>query len=49
MAAVMLKPMPTHACVAIEEVGALVEYLAGDAARNITGHSIPIDGGWTAQ
>jgi 3-hydroxybutyrate dehydrogenase len=46
---VMLKPMPKHAFVAIEEVGALVEYLAGDAARNITGQSIAIDGGWTAQ
>jgi 3-hydroxybutyrate dehydrogenase len=46
---VMLKPMPKHAFVAIGEVGALVEFLAGDAARNITGQSIAIDGSWTAQ
>jgi 3-hydroxybutyrate dehydrogenase len=46
---VMLKPMPKHAFVTIEELTALVEYLAGDLARNVTGQSIAIDGGWTAQ
>lgn len=32
-----------------EEIGSLVVYLCSDAARNITGSSISIDGGWTAQ
>ena len=31
------------------EIGALVLYLCSPVAHNITGTSIPIDGGWTAQ
>lgn len=46
---IMLKPMPKHAFVEIDELGALVEYLSSDAARNVTGQSIAVDGGWTAQ
>jgi 3-hydroxybutyrate dehydrogenase len=46
---IMLKPMPKRAFVTIEELGALVEFLASDVARNITGQSIAVDGGWTAQ
>jgi 3-hydroxybutyrate dehydrogenase len=46
---IMLKPMPKRAFVEIDELGALVEYLSSDAARNVTGQSIAIDGGWTAQ
>jgi 3-hydroxybutyrate dehydrogenase len=46
---VMLKPMPKRAFIGIDELGALIEYLASDAARNVTGQSIAIDGGWTAQ
>jgi 3-hydroxybutyrate dehydrogenase len=46
---IMLKPMPKRAFVTIEELGSLVEFLASDAARNITGQSIAVDGGWTAQ
>jgi 3-hydroxybutyrate dehydrogenase len=46
---IMLKPMPKHAFVGIDELGALVEFLASDAARNITGQAIAVDGGWTAQ
>jgi 3-hydroxybutyrate dehydrogenase len=32
-----------------EEVAALVRWLCGDAARSLTGVSLPVDGGWTAQ
>ncbi len=45
---VMLKPMPKRAFVTVEELGALVEFLASDAARNITAQAIAVDGGWTA-
>ena len=46
---IMLKPMPKRAFVTIEELGGIVEFLAGDAARNVTGQWIAVDGGWTAQ
>ena len=46
---VMLRPMPKHAFVTIEELGGIVEFLSGDAARNITGQWITVDGGWTSQ
>jgi 3-hydroxybutyrate dehydrogenase len=46
---VMLKPMPKRRFIEIGEIAATVEFLAGDAARNITGQCITLDGGWTAQ
>lgn len=46
---IMLRPMPKRSFVTLEELGALVEFLAGDLARNITGQSIAVDGGWTSQ
>jgi len=46
---VMLKFQPTKEFVAVEEVAAVAMFLASDAARQITGTHISIDGGWTAQ
>ncbi|EEF58128.1 3-hydroxybutyrate dehydrogenase [Pedosphaera parvula] len=46
---IMLQPMPKHAFITCEEVAAAVEYLMSPLARNVTGQSITIDGGWTAQ
>jgi 3-hydroxybutyrate dehydrogenase len=46
---IMLEPMPKKAFITIEEVGAAVEFLISHQARNITGQTIVIDGGWTAR
>lgn len=46
---IMLKPMPKKAFITVEEVAGAIEYLISPAARNITGQSIVMDGGWTCQ
>jgi 3-hydroxybutyrate dehydrogenase len=46
---IMLTAQPTKKFVQIEEVSELAAYLASDFARSITGTSISVDGGWTAQ
>jgi 3-hydroxybutyrate dehydrogenase len=46
---IMLAPMPKKRFVTVEEVAGTIEFLAGPAARNITGQTIVIDGGWTAR
>jgi 3-hydroxybutyrate dehydrogenase len=46
---VMLQPMPKNAFITCEEVAAAVEYLMSPWSRNVTGQTITIDGGWTAQ
>lgn len=40
---------PTKRFVTATEIGALVVFLASDAAASITGAALPIDGGWTAR
>jgi NAD(P)-dependent dehydrogenase (short-subunit alcohol dehydrogenase family) len=37
---------PTERFVAMEHVGALVAFLCGPAGQDITGTTLPIDGGW---
>jgi 3-hydroxybutyrate dehydrogenase len=46
---IMLRPMPKQAFITFEEVAAAAEYLMSAMARNVTGQTITIDGGWTAQ
>lgn len=46
---VMLEPMPKKSFITIEEVAAAIDYLVQPLARNVTGQTITIDGGWTIQ
>jgi 3-hydroxybutyrate dehydrogenase len=46
---IMLEPMPKKAFITIEEIAATVEFLMSHEARNITGQTLVIDGGWTAR
>lgn len=46
---VLLAAQPTGQFVSIEQVADTVAFLLTDGAANITGTSISIDGGWTAQ
>lgn len=46
---IMLKPMPKGVFISIEELAGIVEFLISPAARNITGQTLTVDGGWTAQ
>jgi 3-hydroxybutyrate dehydrogenase len=46
---VMLDKQATKEFVTVDQIGATVVFLASDAAAQITGTSISVDGGWTAQ
>ena len=46
---IMMQPQPTKKFVEVDQLGALAVFLCSDAAQNITGTSISVDGGWTAR
>ena len=45
---VLLKAQPTKQFVTVDQLGALAVFLCSDAASQITGANISMDGGWTA-
>ncbi|MDX3806193.1 3-hydroxybutyrate dehydrogenase [Bosea thiooxidans] len=46
---VMLAGQPTKDFVTVEQVAALAVFLCTEGAKSITGATLPIDGGWTAE
>jgi 3-hydroxybutyrate dehydrogenase len=46
---VLLAGQPTKEFVTVDQVVAVAMFLCSEAAANITGANISVDGGWTAQ
>jgi 3-hydroxybutyrate dehydrogenase len=46
---VLLKKQPIKEFVTVESIGALAVFVASELASQMTGASIPLEGGWTAQ
>ncbi|HUL99719.1 MAG TPA: 3-hydroxybutyrate dehydrogenase [Mycobacterium sp.] len=46
---VMLEPMPKGVFISFAELAGITGFLASPCARNITGQTIVVDGGWTAR
>jgi 3-hydroxybutyrate dehydrogenase len=46
---IMLKPMPKHAFIGVDELAGITAFLISPVARNVTGQMIVVDGGWTVQ
>jgi 3-hydroxybutyrate dehydrogenase len=47
--ALLAEKQPSQQFVTVEQIGALAVFLCSEAAAQITGAALPIDGGWTAQ
>jgi 3-hydroxybutyrate dehydrogenase len=45
----LIEKQPSTRFTAIEQLGALIVFLCGEGAANLTGAAIPVDGAWTAQ
>jgi 3-hydroxybutyrate dehydrogenase len=45
----LAEKQPSKQFVTVDQLGAVVAFLCSDAAAQITGTSIPVDGGWTSQ
>ncbi|NVK56102.1 MAG: 3-hydroxybutyrate dehydrogenase [Alteromonadaceae bacterium] len=46
---IMLEPMPKKSFISLEELGETTAFLMSNGARNITGQTMILDGGWTAR
>ncbi len=46
---IMLEPMPKKAFIAMDELIGSVTFLVSPAARNMTGQTLVLDGGWTVR
>jgi 3-hydroxybutyrate dehydrogenase len=49
IAALLAEKQPSRRMSDPAEIGALALWLSSPMAHNVTGASIPVDGGWTAQ
>ena len=49
MAKALIEATPLGRLVEAEEVAAAIVFLSSDAAAMITGHTLPVDGGWLAR
>ncbi len=45
----LAEKQPSRQFVTVDQLGALVAFLCSEAAAQITGAALPVDGGWTAQ
>ena len=46
---IMLEPMPKKSFINMDEIIGAMNYLISPAARNMTGHELVLDGGWTVR
>ena len=46
---IMLEPMPKKAFIEISELAQTANFLISSGAKNITGQTLILDGGWTAR
>ena len=46
---IMLEPMPKGVFIGFDEIAGITAFLISPTARNITGQTIVVDGGWTAR